>query len=202
MPSFGGYDGCVARLIEPFLGRCIAFTILELAVVIAIIALLSGLTLAILNRAQRRGNDQATRALLDQILVAAAAYDNGLRLWPHAGRHLARPLMWDVNGDGLLDGAGDSGLPAGYAGFLRMASAGAVPAWSIAADGSLQDRWRRRLRVAAPSRYVGLPAVAVGVPPSHCILPDDVPFGVYSLGRDGLDQTDPIADPGDDIRSW
>jgi prepilin-type N-terminal cleavage/methylation domain-containing protein len=180
-----------------------AFTLMELLVVMSIIVLLSAMALGMLFRVRRQSDVGATRALLMTLTAAAQQYHQAMLQWPHSGRGLVRPWMWDLDGDGVLDDQTDPGLTVsfpGYTGILRMATGGAVPAWSVR-TGIIRDRWAQRIRVAAPLSYASLSG-APGLPPAHCVLPDPPRFGVYSCGPDRIDQTDPLVPSGDDIRSW
>src|SRR5690606_27031695 len=64
-------------------------TLIEVLIVISIIVILSGLSLAVFKRSQEMANDQMTRSLLNTIISAASQYDLGLTEWPHAGHGLA-----------------------------------------------------------------------------------------------------------------
>lgn len=188
-----------------------AFSLIELLVVILVIGILAGMTLVVLGRVGRSRDLNATTGLVQLVVMAAAQYHESLRSWPHAGKGVTRPFMWDANGDGDLDGRYDAGLPAGYTGFLAMAPAGDVPGWAVrrvpGAGGDnlyLVDRWGRRLQVAAPAAMLPLRAASsvAGFPPRHLVLPEGEAFGVYSPGPDGVDGTDPAEPDADDVRSW
>lgn len=145
-----------------------AFSLVELLVVVACLAVLGGLSYGGYGVVRRRAAVGATAEGLQALAVAIAAYPG--RNWPVLEDHDGNPAtpavarrhrLWDANGDGLLDGRPDAdpGTPAfpaalvasGYPGALGLVRV-ALPAVMKGADGRPLDAWGR------PVRYRELPA--------------------------------------------
>jgi type II secretory pathway pseudopilin PulG len=169
-----------------------ALTLIELIIVIGVIIALMAISFPVVGSIKARSDRDATQALIAGLVAAAATYRD-LQVVPvtvGSDRVLRRP--WDVDQDGIIDGDSTSGwiptgctAPAWYRGPALTLGL-TPPKWALDGQGRLQDRWRHPLHV----RWDAATAGPAG-------------FAVWSLGKDGIDQTHPTLDEaGDDIRSW
>lgn len=160
-----------------------AFTIIELLIVMAVMAMIAGGSFIVLTAVRAKANRQATRSLLGAIAVAIADYRHPVLRCTDG---FERPI-WDLDGDGILDGdpqAEDAPpllktrAPAGFRGLVEVAALD-LPRHQLDARSQVVDAWKRPLRIAFAARIYGRS-----------------PYGIRSLGKDGIDGTD------DDLHSW
>jgi prepilin-type N-terminal cleavage/methylation domain-containing protein len=173
-----------------------AFTLFELLVVMAIIAILTGLLVPGFLLWQKHGKVLGTQATVDQVLSALVAYDTtGRTFWSveNAPGEFKRYRLWDYNADQVIDGlpehespdpkgANDPLVLSGYRGLVAMTQ---VSVKRVDAVGRPLDAWGRPLRIAAALEIYG-----------------DSPFGVWSMGPDGLDGLPGTPAERDNVRSW
>lgn len=133
------------------LGRARGFTLTELAVVLAIIALLLGSAMYTLSAQNEQRNFEETRRRLEAAreLVLAFAIANG-RL----------PCPATASGDENPIGGGSCASP--WGGFLPARSVGFQ---IVDANGFALDAWQNRIRYAVPSHNITLSNCAGGNPP-------------------------------------
>ncbi|MBA3683692.1 MAG: type II secretion system protein [Planctomycetes bacterium] len=175
------------------------FTLIEMLIVLGVIAALIGMAIPLASYTRDRANSSATESLVRALATAISGHQAKVlsidEVLPGGAHRLRTLQLWDVNGDGLVDGdpqaenavlAPSAQYPApiissGYRGAMRTLNP-AVPRRLLdtATDRPI-DAWKRPLRIG----------FAAGVYRSHR-------FGVWSAGRDGVDTTS----DGDDIRSW
>jgi prepilin-type N-terminal cleavage/methylation domain-containing protein len=178
--------------------RC-AFTLVEMLVVLGVLAALMamGLPLAAVVRAKanRTATEGAVRALAAAMSGHQAKTLTLSEVRPDGTVHLRTLQLWDVNGDGLVDGdpaaendtlASAQQYPAevlasGYRGAVLTLNATLPRRLVEPTTQRPLDAWKRPLRIAfSPTAFR-----ADG-------------FGIWSAGPDGRDD----AVGGDDIRSW
>ena len=167
------------------------FTLIELLVVIAVVVALAGLSIPVYSTFRERAKANASTALVQAVAAAIDGYQQQSWTWESSpGQRMTRPL-WDLNGDGLLDGdparenAVGTGpafsaqiLASGYRGCLDMTRP-VVGQRFVDPQRRIIDAWGTPLGVAyAPRAFGG----------SH--------YGVSSAGPDRGHGTD------DDITSW
>lgn len=187
MPSCrnDGYPACMSNPVR-------ALTLIELITVIAIIVALIGISFPVVGAVKSRSDRDATQALIAGLVAAAATYRD-LQVVPvtvGSDKVLRRP--WDIDQDRIIDGDPAKGwtptgctAPSWYRGPALTLGL-TPPKWALDAQGRLQDRWQRPLRARWSAQQAG---------PGG--------FAVWSLGKDGVDQTEPTLDEaGDDLRSW
>jgi prepilin-type N-terminal cleavage/methylation domain-containing protein len=166
------------------------FTLIELLVVIGIIAAIIGMTLPAVSAAREAQSRQATDALVKSISNSIANYGMDTIFGPAPGGQAIGYTLWDLNGDGILDG--DPRRDTSFTSDQRTASDAAhyrgpivmlgltLPDQSVDTEGRVVDRWRRPLRITE-------------FPPNSGTLQ------VWSTGANG--QVD-SGEGGDDIKPW
>jgi prepilin-type N-terminal cleavage/methylation domain-containing protein len=170
------------------------FTLIELAVVMIIIAALSGIIIPVLLNTSSANDVRGAQALVDSIAAQIdddKAVNGGLLISLKDG---SLRYKWDFNRDDLLDGypeqvfttdadkadARNVNTQSGeYLGFYGTFGGNYADSQINITTGELQDPWGEVIRIQFHSSDYG---------PSG--------FGVYSLGPDQENNTD------DDISSW
>ncbi len=179
-----------------------AFTLIEILTVLAIIAILSGITMAAVPALQRQSRLKATQMLVGSVAMAIQAYPSAMfTSWTPVAvsgggtdYSAASFHLWDWNNDGILDGRPDlepataaplvaAAAKAGYVGFLDSGLA-AMPTGSVEkSTHRIVDSWRRPLRIAFAAGIYGGSNV-----------------GIWSLGPNSANGTElGNADDGYDI---
>jgi type II secretory pathway pseudopilin PulG len=170
------------------------FTVLELLVVLGVIMALFAAGFPLLRSVQAKGRRAATAAVVQAVAAAIADHRGTTLTIVDGGRTRIHPL-WDVNGDGLVDGdpALEAALPdavsyppgiavTGYRGLLLTAHPNLPKRHVDAASQRILDAWRRPLRIRSARKIYGGDG-----------------FGIWSPGADGRDDGETRHD---DIRSW
>ena len=190
------YHNGMANTICAHIQRRRGWTIIELVVVLCVILILLGMTIAVWGMFSHNTKVNATKNLVNAVSTAIDTYSTKLWSWqegtpgtPSAAQKSA--AIFDLNHDGLIDGAPaviagpktDSGftpaqIASGYTGFIRMTNATVKPSF-IAPNFQLLDAWKRPIRIAYAAKIYGTSG-----------------FGIWSVGPDGLDGNE------DDLRSW
>ncbi len=187
-----------------------AFTLLELVVVIAIILVLAGLSLAAVGVVRSSQRKAASLALVQSVALAIEAYQTET-LMPRSGSGVTalRP-MWDIDLDFVLDPAPATSAsvaalaPAWYTGFAAMAGR-QLPTWAVDAQGRVADRWQSPLCLDWPGWRTDAEKDAAGVGAARgggARLYGAAKVGVWSLGPDRADGAPGTAAETDNLRSW
>lgn len=187
-----------------------AFSLLELVVVIAIILVLAGLSLAAVGVVRASQRKSASLALVQSVALAIEAYQTET-LMPRSGSGVTslRP-MWDIDLDFVLDPAPAASAsvaalaPAWYGGFAAMIG-GQLPAWAVDAQGRVVDRWQSPLRLDWPGWRTDAEKDAAGAGAARgagARLYGAAKLGVWSLGPDRADGAPGTATQADNLRSW
>lgn len=183
-----------------------AFTVMELMLVLAVLGVIAGMSLAVGPMILGRSKVRSTQATIVALATAMEAAGEACRMVEVPGLGAAREVpAWDVNGDGWIDGdpgrdaahpdasrsgerewtdADRSGILAqlpGYRGAVAGLSTLSLPDGRIDAGRRPVDAWKRPLRVVLRQTSAGRRSL-----------------GIYSLGPDGVDQNG----AGDDLHSW
>lgn len=172
----------------------LAFTLIEILVVLAIIAVLSTMGFATWGIVQAQAKRRTTALLVDSVVAAIEQYRVGeLTIYDTGLGRLRSYRLWDWNADGVLDGYPErdeppvgSGHPlmlAGYRGFWGTAMP-SISASRVNAKGQVTDSWAQPLRIAFGANVYG-----GGI-------------GVWSMGPDGRDGPFGHALASDNVTSW
>lgn len=186
-----------------------AFSLLELVVVIAIIIVLAGISVAVTGVIRASQRTAASRLLVQTVAQAVDAY-SVTTLQPASGSGVTtlRP-MWDADLDFVLDPRPaahpplQSVAPPWYAGFAAMAGR-QLPVWAVGPDGHVVDRWGTPLRIDWPGWRTDAQkdAAGVGAARGDGRLYGMAKAGIWSLGPDRADGAPDSAAETDNLRSW
>jgi prepilin-type N-terminal cleavage/methylation domain-containing protein len=164
------------------------FTLVEILVVLAIIAVLTGIALPVYGVISSNAKKQSTQQLISSTVAAMTTYSKGTTVQA-TGDKIRR--MWDFNGDGIIDGDPQRdpdftnaqktfATAAQYSGFVSMIGT-AIPKRFVDTYGRPIDGWGSPLRIAFSQELYGKTGI-----------------GIWSLGKDKTDQSG----EGDDLVSW
>jgi prepilin-type N-terminal cleavage/methylation domain-containing protein len=195
---------------EPTMPSRHAFTLLELVVVIAIILVLAGLSMAAVGSIRRSQQAAASRTLVQTVAAAIEAYGIDTLQPPAASGVASQRPLFDVDLDFRIDPrptslpALQTLSPAWYLGFADTLG-GQLPAWALTADGTVQDRWRQPLRIDRPGWRSDAQKDAASVGAARgtdARLYGSAKVGIWSTGPDGVDGPPGSAVEADNLRSW
>jgi type II secretory pathway pseudopilin PulG len=190
------YHNGMANTTDAHIQRCRGWTIIELVVVLCVILVLLGMTIAVWGIFSHNVKVSATKSLVNALSTAIDTYSTKLWSWQEGtpgapSAEQKSSAIFDLNHDGLIDGAPaiiagpktDGGftpaqIASGYTGFIHMTNAIVKPSF-IAPNFQLLDAWKHPIRIAYAAKIYGTQG-----------------FGIWSVGPDGIDGNE------DDLRSW